>query len=134
MGRYGPDCDETGEALFLFSSGAIGSLAAAWVDVAEPVTAEISGTEGHAYIRNRSDLYVTCANLDGADGQSPWTDLPAAMAARVRPLPRRAGSGGPVGKSGCSAGGRARGRLPQRGDGGDVRCGRGRFNWVCRCA
>ncbi|MCY4115774.1 MAG: Gfo/Idh/MocA family oxidoreductase [Caldilineaceae bacterium] len=78
LDKYGPDCDETGEALFRFSSGAIGSLAAAWVDVAEPVTAEISGTEGHAYIRNRSDLYLTCANLDGADGQSPWTDLPAA--------------------------------------------------------
>ena len=77
LGKYGPDCDETGEALFRFNSGAIGTLAAAWVDVAEPVTAEISGTEGHAYIRNRSDLYITSANLDGADGQSPWTDLPA---------------------------------------------------------
>lgn len=76
--KYGPDCDETGEALFRFSSGAIGSLAAAWVDVAEPITAEISGTEGHAYIFNRSDLYITNANLDGADGQQPWTDLPPA--------------------------------------------------------
>ncbi len=76
--KYGPDCDETGEALFRFSSGAIGSLAAAWVDVAEPITAEISGTEGHAYIYNRSDLYITSANLDGADGQRPWTDLPPA--------------------------------------------------------
>ena len=76
--KYGPNCDETGEALFYFSSGAIGSLAAAWVDVAEPITAEISGTEGHAYIRNRTDLFITSANLDGADGQSPWTDLPPA--------------------------------------------------------
>ena len=76
--KYGPDCDETGEALFCFSSGAIGSLAAAWLDVAEPITAEISGTEGHAYIHNRADLYITSANLDGADGQSPWTELPAA--------------------------------------------------------
>lgn len=76
--KYGPNCDETGEALFFFNSGAIGSLAAAWLDVAEPVTAEISGTGGHAYIRNRTDLYVTCANLEGADGQSPWTDLPPA--------------------------------------------------------
>ena len=76
--KYGPDCDETGEALFCFSSGAIGSLAAAWVDVAEPITAEISGTEGHAYIHNRSDLYITSANLEGADGQQPWTDLPPA--------------------------------------------------------
>ena len=76
--KYGPDCDETGEALFCFSNGAIGSLAAAWVDVAEPITAEISGTEGHAYIHNRSDLYITSANLEGAHGQHPWTDLPRA--------------------------------------------------------
>ena len=76
--KYGPDCDETGEALFYFSSGAIGSLAAAWLDVAEPITAEISGAEGHAYIRNRSDVYITSANLEGADGQSPWSDLPPA--------------------------------------------------------
>ena len=77
--KYGPDCDETGEALFCFSSGAIGSLAAAWVDVAEPITAEISGTEGHAYIYNRSDLYITSANLKGADGKQPWTALPPAL-------------------------------------------------------
>ena len=76
--KYGPNCDETGEALFCFSSGVIGSLAAAWLDVAEPITAEISGTEGHAYIHNRSDLYITSANLEGADGQQPWTDLPPA--------------------------------------------------------
>ncbi len=76
--KYGPDCDETGETLFRFSSGAIGTLAAAWVDVAEPITAEISGTEGHAYIYNRSDLYITSANLEGADGKQPWTDLPPA--------------------------------------------------------
>ena len=78
LGKYGHECDESGEALFRFSRGTIGTLAAAWVDVAEPVTAEISGTEGHAYIRDRNDLYITNANLDGADGQSPWTDLPAA--------------------------------------------------------
>ena len=76
--KYGPNCDETGEALFRFSNGVIGSLAAAWLDVAEPITAEISGTEGHAYVRNRTDLFITSANLDGADGQSPWTDLPSA--------------------------------------------------------
>ncbi len=78
LGKYGPDCDETGEALFGFANGVIGSLAAAWLDVAEPVTAEISGAEGHAYVRNRTEVFIKSANLPGADGQSPWTDLPPA--------------------------------------------------------
>lgn len=76
--KYGPNCDETGEALFRFSSGVIGSLAAGWLDVADPITAEISGTEGHAYVRNRTDVFIKSANLDGADGESPWADLPEA--------------------------------------------------------
>ena len=75
--KYGPDCDETGEALFYFESGVIGSLAAAWVDAAGPITAEINGTEGHAYVRDRSDLFITSDNLEGADGESAWTELPA---------------------------------------------------------
>ena len=36
-GRYGPDCDEYGEGLLKFDGGAIGSLAAGWVDVAESI-------------------------------------------------------------------------------------------------
>ena len=76
--KYGPHCDETGEALFRFSSGVIGSLAAGWLDVASPITAEISGTEGHAYVRNHTEVFITSTNLDGADGESPWPDLPPA--------------------------------------------------------
>lgn len=75
-GRYG-DCDEAGEALLGFRSGVIGTLAASWVDIADPVKLQISGTEGNAAIVN-GDLYFSCPRVPGADGKKPWTDLPAA--------------------------------------------------------
>lgn len=78
INRYGPDCDETGEALMVFENGVIGTLAAGWVDVADPITFEISGTEGHAYVRDRSEVFIKSSHLDGADGKNAWTDLPAA--------------------------------------------------------
>lgn len=74
-GRYG-DCDETGEALLRFKNGVIGSLAAAWDDVAHPVSLLLSGTEGHATIF-QGQLYFQSKHVDGADGKQPWTDLPA---------------------------------------------------------
>jgi predicted dehydrogenase len=55
-GRYG-DCDEYGEGLLKFENGTIGSLAAGWVDVAQPVTLTISGTEGHAHVAD-GQLYL----------------------------------------------------------------------------
>jgi predicted dehydrogenase len=73
-GRYG-DCDEAGEALLQFKSGVIGTLAASWVDIADPVKLQISGTEGNAAIVN-GDLFFKCAKVAGADGKRPWTDLP----------------------------------------------------------
>lgn len=73
--RYG-DIDEYGESLLRFENGCIGSLAAGWVDVAHPVSLVISGTEGHAYVVN-GQLYLQTVHLPGADGKSPWTDLPA---------------------------------------------------------
>ena len=76
-GRYG-DCDETGEALIQFKSGVLGTLAAAWVDVANPVSLMVSGTEAHAAIF-RGQLYFTCKKMPGADGAKPWTDLPPAQ-------------------------------------------------------
>lgn len=75
-GRYG-ECDETGEGLLRFTSGAIGTMAAGWVDVANPVTLLISGTEGHAHVDN-GQLYFQSSQVPGADGKQPWTDLPAA--------------------------------------------------------
>ncbi len=76
-GNYG-DCDESGEALLKFKNGITGTLGAGWVDVADPVTLIISGTEGHAYI-DRGRLYFTCKNVEGADGKTAWTKLPEAL-------------------------------------------------------
>ncbi len=75
-GRYG-DCDEYGEGLLKFENGAIGSLAAGWVDVAHPIKLILSGTEGHAYVVN-GELYFQTENVPGADGEAAWTDLPEA--------------------------------------------------------
>jgi predicted dehydrogenase len=75
-GRYG-DCDETGEALLNFTSGAIGSLAAGWVDVAHPISAIVSGTQGHAYVAN-GKLFFQSEHVAGADGKEPWEKLPEA--------------------------------------------------------
>ncbi len=74
--RY-KDCDEYGEGILLFAGGAIGTLAAGWVDVTHPVSLVVSGTEGHAFVLN-DQLYFQSARVKGADGQRPWTDLPSA--------------------------------------------------------
>lgn len=76
-GRYG-DCDETGEGLLKFANGVIGSLAAGWVDVAHPVSVVLSGTMGHAYVAN-GKLYFKSSLVEGADGDEPWTALPAEL-------------------------------------------------------
>lgn len=73
-GRYG-DCDESGEALLRFKNGTVGTLAAGWVDVADPVTLLISGTEAHAVIVNGA-LYFKSNKIKGADGKQPWKELP----------------------------------------------------------
>ena len=75
-GRYG-SCDECGEAMIQFKDGIIGTLAAGWVDVADPVQLLISGTEGHAMIYE-NHLYYKTKNVAGADGTDPYTKLPAA--------------------------------------------------------
>jgi len=73
--RYHNGCDETGEAMLQFKSGAIGVLAGAWVDVANPVSLQVCGTEAHASVIN-GELFFTCPAMTGADGKQPWTDLP----------------------------------------------------------
>ncbi len=75
-GRYG-DCDEYGEGLLEFANGAVGSLAAGWVDVAHPVNLILSGTEGHAYVAN-GEVFFTSKHVEGATGKRPWTELPEA--------------------------------------------------------
>lgn len=74
-GRYG-DCDETGESLIEFANGAIGTLAAGWVDVAHPISVIVSGTEGHAYVAN-GKLFFKSSHVEGATDEEVWTDLPA---------------------------------------------------------
>ena len=76
-GNYG-DCDESGEALIKFKNGITGTLGAGWVDLADPVQLMISGTEGYAYI-DRGNLFFTCKNVEGADGNAPWRKLPPAL-------------------------------------------------------
>jgi predicted dehydrogenase len=78
--RYG-DCDETGEALMKFKSGAIGTLAAAWDDLVNPVSLLISGTEAHAVVIN-GQVFLASKKLN-LDGKTPITDLPAAKPAGV---------------------------------------------------
>ncbi|MEW6161294.1 MAG: Gfo/Idh/MocA family oxidoreductase [Verrucomicrobiota bacterium] len=75
-GRYG-DCDESGEALIRFRNGSMATLAAGWVDVADPVQLEISGTQAHAVIVN-GQLFYKNKNVAGADGKTAFTALPAA--------------------------------------------------------
>jgi len=73
--RY-PNCDETGEAVMRFKNGAIGTLAAAWDDIANPVQLLISGTQAHAAIIN-NQLFFQSKTIEAADGKQPWTALPA---------------------------------------------------------
>lgn len=75
-GRYG-DCDEYGEGLLEFANGAVGSLAAGWVDVAHPINLIISGTDAHAYVAN-GEVFFKSEHIDGATGEKPWLDLPEA--------------------------------------------------------
>jgi predicted dehydrogenase len=75
-GRYG-DCDESGEGLMQFRSGPIGSLAAGWVDIQDPVPLLISGTEGHAVIYDNI-LYYQSKHVQASSSKEPWTRLPPA--------------------------------------------------------
>jgi len=72
--RYG-DCDEFGEGLLEFKSGVVATLAAGWLDLADPMPLYVSGTEG--YICDaKGKLYFQSKKVQGADGKEPWTALP----------------------------------------------------------
>ncbi|MDA1045280.1 MAG: Gfo/Idh/MocA family oxidoreductase [Verrucomicrobia bacterium] len=77
LGKY-PKIDEYGQGLLRFKDGAIGHLRAGWVSPQNPNTVEISGTEGHARVTN-GKLYLNSPHIKGAEGEAPWTDLPAAL-------------------------------------------------------
>ncbi|MCX7590706.1 MAG: Gfo/Idh/MocA family oxidoreductase [Kiritimatiellae bacterium] len=74
-GRYG-ECDESGEGLIEFQNGVVATLAAGWVDIDNPVRLLISGTRAHACVIG-DQLFFKCEAVEGADGKTPWTKLPA---------------------------------------------------------
>lgn len=63
-------CDETGEGLMRFKNGAIGTLAASWDDLADPLQYLISGTEGHAAVIG-GQLHFTARKEPKFDGSTP---------------------------------------------------------------
>ncbi|MEX1212519.1 MAG: Gfo/Idh/MocA family oxidoreductase [Balneolaceae bacterium] len=75
VSRY-PGCDEYGEGMIRFASGAVAVVAGGWVDHANPHQIEISGTEGHLRVTN-GELFATIPAL-GLDGDHPVEDLPEA--------------------------------------------------------
>lgn len=77
-GKFGPDCEESGEALLKFKNGVTATFTAGWVDVENPVTTLISGTEGHAMIY-RGQLFFKSAKVEGADGMRAWKKLPESL-------------------------------------------------------
>ena len=77
VGRY-PNCDESGEALLKFKSGVVASIAAGWVDLAMPLTAEVSGTKAYAYVI-KDDLYLVSDDIKDANANTPFIDLPESL-------------------------------------------------------
>lgn len=73
-GRYG-DVDEYGEAMLTFGGATVATLAAGWVDLANPVQLVVAGTEAHALMLS-NELYYKNPSVEGATGEEPWTDLP----------------------------------------------------------
>jgi predicted dehydrogenase len=70
-----PNCDELGEGLIRFKSGVIATLAASWDDVANPIDAQIAGTEGHAVVIGGKVFYQSKHDA-GSDIKKQWEDLP----------------------------------------------------------
>ena len=68
-------CDEFGEGILEFKSGAVATLAAGWLDWADPMPLLVSGTEGCLY-EAKGKLYFQCKKVQGADGKEPWTAVP----------------------------------------------------------
>lgn len=78
LGNYG-DCDESGEGLIKFKNGVTGTLAAGWVDVANPVTLLVSGTEGHAAVINDQLHFRSNRTKVVIDARNPAKEMPARL-------------------------------------------------------
>ena len=72
-GRYG-DCDETGTAMLRMKDGVVATLVAGWVDVSNPLTLQIAGTEGQAVIV-QDQLYFESKKVAGSKLAEPVTGL-----------------------------------------------------------
>lgn len=66
----GVTCDETGEGLIRFRNGTIGTLAAGWVDAANPVQMIISGTDAHAVVI-AGQVHLKSRTMAQYDGSAP---------------------------------------------------------------
>jgi predicted dehydrogenase len=76
-GRYGNEIDEYGTALLTFASGATAVVEASWVDPQLRSPIEVFGTEGQIQVIDGGIRYYS-KRVEGADGKTPVTDLPAA--------------------------------------------------------
>jgi predicted dehydrogenase len=73
-----PDCDEYGEGMVTFASGAVATVAGGWVDHANPNQIEVSGTKGHLRVTN-GELFLTIPDMD-TDSSEAWENLPQGYA------------------------------------------------------
>jgi len=76
-GRYG-DCDEFGEGILEFADGTVATLAAGWLDLADPLSVLVSGTEGCAF-QCSGKFYFQSKKVEGASGRQPWTKFPPGL-------------------------------------------------------
>ena len=76
LNRY-PGCDEYGEGMVRFESGAVATVAGGWVDHANPNQVEISGTKGHLRVTN-GRLYLRIPLMD-TDASQARDDLPESL-------------------------------------------------------
>lgn len=77
-----PQIDEYGEGLLKFKNGVLATVAGAWVDVANPVSCLISGTEGHLHVVDGKLFYTSQkTKVPGSDGRQPIdpAHFPAAL-------------------------------------------------------
>src|SRR5262249_17789073 len=60
-----------------FKNGVIATLAASWDDVANPMSYQVAGTEGHAIVFNEQ-VYFQSKHEKGSDIKKPVANLPEA--------------------------------------------------------
>ncbi len=76
-GIAGPEIDEYGTGLLTFKSGAVATVEASWVDPKLRSQIEVFGTKGQIQVTG-SDVRFYSELVEGATGDEPVTDLPAA--------------------------------------------------------